>query len=193
GLPQLGHRTRTLRLPQERRKTGVQAFGLSRSRSGSGARHRAGQHDEAGRALWRQAAERAAHAVPAHPVELHAGLVSPAEDAQCAVFQPERLRIVVRRRRFRPAGNLHRPRRLTAGGERRGRHAAGTDPAGDRGGDPGPSRPSTRSVSDALLGRHGRGRNGCGHGLFGGQRQDALFPGSPGPQQSTEGKGITTM
>ena len=53
--------------------------------------------------------------------------------------------------------------------------------------------PSTRSIPDALLGGHGRGRDGGGHGLLGRQCQDPLFPGGPGPQQSTEGKGITTM
>jgi hypothetical protein len=59
--------------------------------------------------------------------------------------------------------------------------------------DPGPARPSTRSFPDALLGGHGRGRDGGGHGLLGRQCQDALLAGGPGPQQSTEGKGNTTM
>jgi hypothetical protein len=50
--------------------------------------------------------QRAADAVPAHPVELHARLVPAAEDAQCPVFEHERLRIGLGRRRFRPPGNL---------------------------------------------------------------------------------------
>ena len=42
--------------------------------------------------------------------------------------------------------------------------------------------PSTRSLPDALLGGHGRRRNGGGHGLLGRQCQDTLFARGPGPQ-----------
>src|SRR5262249_8642203 len=37
--------------------------------------------------------------------------------------------------------------------------------------------PSTAGIPAALLGRHGRRRNGRRHGLFGGQRQNPLLPG----------------
>ena len=100
---------------------------------------------------------------------------------------------VQRRRGFRPAGNFSVRRRLSAGGERRGHDPAGADLAGDRSRDPGTAGPSTRSLPDALLGGHGRGRNGGGHGLLGRQCQDTLFACGPGPQQGTEGKGNTTM
>ena len=47
--------------------------------------------------LWRQARERAAHALSAHSLELHPGLVPPPENTQRAVFQHVRLRAGARR------------------------------------------------------------------------------------------------
>ena len=86
-LTPLGIRTRTLRIPEKRRTARFQALGLPRSQRRSSTGHCSGQHDEAGRALRPQIGRRAAHAVLAHPVQLHVGLVSPAKDAKCPVLQ----------------------------------------------------------------------------------------------------------
>ena len=53
--------------------------------------------------------------------------------------------------------------------------------------------PSTRSLSDALLGRNGRRRDGRCHGLLRRQRQDPLFARRPRPEQGTQGQGNFAM
>ena len=99
-----------------------------------------------------------------------------------------------RRRRFRSAGNLCVAGRLAAGPR-----APKTPPAGPRSCArskieiAGIAGPSTRSVSDALLGGDGRRRNGRGHGLLRRQRQNPLFPRRPCPEQGAEGQGNHTM
>ena len=65
------------------------------------------------------------HAVPAHPVELHAGLVPPPEDAQRAVLEHERLRIAEEDGDFDLLETYARWTREDR--KRRRRHAPGAD------------------------------------------------------------------
>ena len=78
----VGHRQRTLRLPQERREARLQAHGLRGAQRRCRAGHRAGRDDPAGREVRRPPGRRVAAGLPAHPVERDDGLVPAPEGAQ---------------------------------------------------------------------------------------------------------------
>ncbi len=129
----LGHRQRTVRLPQERREAGLQAHGVRRPRRRGGARHRAGLDDPAGRKVCRPPRRRVAAVVPAHPVQRDDGLVPAPEGAQRGGAELLGLRDRGRRRRFRSAGDSRRRRRTRSATESAADSVGtGADPASDR-------------------------------------------------------------